>query len=277
MIRRAAFLLCAAQFLAHAAHAQSTYRLSSDADLPAPVRSAAGQIFLGESAEIASTIFALEDEHRFVTTGHVVQYILANELGVERGVERDLRSQEINLTLSSVARGSDHRGIFYMETFDASPEVFGGPMRFAWNDGIRLLSDVVVLRSELALPPLRLSRHEPYFGEQLFAIGYPASARDGPEHGLRISVGRRINPSGGLMLRIQALAPSLEMAAWQRMIVTDALCEEGMSGGALVNEFGEVVGVISHIVRTEGDTQSLTCTGLSLVDLEGLRQIWADF
>ena len=96
-------------------------------------------------------------------------------------------------------------------------------------------NDLAVLRISETLKPLKLGEFdfvEP--GEQVFAIGFPSPSSD--VHGENIYI------STGIVNAIRRIDTSPE-----RVIFTDAKMASGMSGGPLINDLGEVVGIVTLI------------------------------
>lgn len=95
------------------------------------------------------------------------------------------------------------------------------------------INDLAVLRVNESLPPLRLGYSgfvEP--GEQVFAIGFPAPSSKVHNDNIYISK--------GIVNSIRTIEESPE-----RVIFVDTRIGSGMSGGALINDLGEVVGIIT--------------------------------
>jgi molecular chaperone DnaK len=97
------------------------------------------------------------------------------------------------------------------------------------------INDIAVLKVRDPLKPLRLGEFgfvEP--GEQVLAIGFPAPTSS--VHSENIYISR------GIVNSIRKVPASLE-----RVIFIDAKIGSGMSGGPLINDLGEVVGIVTLI------------------------------
>jgi serine peptidase DegS len=90
-------------------------------------------------------------------------------------------------------------------------------------------TDLAVLKLDTSnLPPLGVSEQPPAVGDVVLAIGSPFGLGNTVTHGIVSAVGRQAAPG-----------------SYEDFIQTDAAINEGNSGGALVNAFGELVGINS--------------------------------
>jgi molecular chaperone DnaK len=97
-------------------------------------------------------------------------------------------------------------------------------------------NDLAIIRVNDMLKPFRLGEFtfvEP--GEQVLAIGFPIPSSS--VHGENIYVSR------GIVNSIRKVEASSE-----RVIFIDAKIGSGMSGGPLINDLGEVVGIVTFIL-----------------------------
>jgi len=104
-------------------------------------------------------------------------------------------------------------------------------------------NDIAVLKVRSGVPPLRLGEFdfvEP--GEQVIAIGFPLPESDDYQENIYISKGiiNAIKKTGG---------------STGRVIFIDAKIGRGMSGGPLINELGEVIGVLT-LIRYNFDAEN---------------------
>ncbi len=90
-------------------------------------------------------------------------------------------------------------------------------------------TDLAVLKLDLSnLPPLPVSDQTPAVGDVVLAIGSPFGLGNTVTMGIISALGRQVTPT-----------------SYEDSIQTDAAINEGNSGGALVNAFGELVGINS--------------------------------
>lgn len=104
--------------------------------------------------------------------------------------------------------------------------------------------DLAVLRVREALAPLRLGESsfvEP--GEQVLAVGSPSPGSGGHRENIYISSGI-VNS-----IRRTEISP-------ERVIFVDTKTGSGMSGGPLINELGEVVGIMTLVRYGRRPTKS---------------------
>ena len=104
------------------------------------------------------------------------------------------------------------------------------------------IEDVAILRVRAGLKPFRLG--EPGFvepGDQVVAIGYPAPSSNQPSENIYVSNGI-----------VNSIRPS--RISRERVIYFDAKIGPGMSGGPLINDLGEVIGIVTLLIT--GESQS---------------------
>ncbi len=90
-------------------------------------------------------------------------------------------------------------------------------------------TDLAVLKLDTSnLPPLPVSDQVPAVGDVVLAIGSPFGLGNTVTMGIISALGRQVTPT-----------------SYEDSIQTDAAINEGNSGGALVNAFGELVGINS--------------------------------
>ena len=90
-------------------------------------------------------------------------------------------------------------------------------------------TDLAVLKLDMSnLPPLPVSDQVPAVGDVVLAIGSPFGLGNTVTMGIISALGRQVTPT-----------------SYEDSIQTDATINEGNSGGALVNAFGELVGINS--------------------------------
>ncbi|HEY8009419.1 MAG TPA: trypsin-like peptidase domain-containing protein [Rudaea sp.] len=91
-------------------------------------------------------------------------------------------------------------------------------------------TDLAVLKLDTSnLPPLPVSDQVPAVGDVVLAIGSPFGLGNTVTMGIISALGRQVTPT-----------------SYEDSIQTDAAINEGNSGGALVNAFGELVGINSR-------------------------------
>ena len=116
--------------------------------------------------------------------------------------------------------------------------------------GWDLLADLAVLGPvNSSAQPLKLSESaEPVIGAEVFAIGYPTAPGDPPQPTL----------SRGIVSRYRHWD-----ATGLTYIQTDAAIEGGQSGGVLVSETGEIVGITGYTIGEANHSLSLASSDLA--------------
>ncbi len=97
-------------------------------------------------------------------------------------------------------------------------------------------TDLAVLKLDISeLPILAVSARAPAAGDVVLAIGSPFGLGNTVTMGIVSAIGRQVAPG-----------------SYEDFIQTDAAINEGNSGGALVNAFGELVGINSRTYSPSG-------------------------
>jgi S1-C subfamily serine protease len=130
-----------------------------------------------------------------------------------------------------------------------------GNLRTATIAGAAPCDDLAVLRvadhSGMETFPLGSQRHLKQ-GEQVVAVGYPASA----------SLDDNLSSTAGVVSRVQSsfLAPAPDAPSYPNVVQTDAALNPGNSGGPLIDERNQLVGV---------NTATLTSIGRAPIQGQG--------
>lgn len=158
-------------------------------------------------------------------------------------VERDLVVTNLHVALLGYSKGTDLIDQLTVEFFDG-PTIAPDKVRVPWGDGFR---DCAVLK----IPPVDVepvARARPYPGEDVYAIGAPLGLVSTVTRGI-VSHHRRYT-AGFRDVKI----------SW---VQTDAPINPGNSGGALVNRYGELVGIPTWRVFYSGEKEPRPVDNLS--------------
>lgn len=171
-----------------------------------------------------------------------------------------------------------------LEFFNSSPHLLGGDIS-NMNNVLGRASDVVRvhLPNTTALP-LSISKTSVKQGDTVYLLGYPMAtsnrssvgAVDSDGNSLRISVGNVISFADWKLRTGNNFGAQEESILQENMIFFDADCEHGNSGGPLVNENGEVVGIFMALYRdTQKGTPYRVCGALNTLDESKLADLWS--
>ena len=190
--------------------------------------SAAGSTAAGTRREVASTALNATQIYQRDSSGVVAIKAVTSE-GEDSGTGIVLNNSGLILTNDHVVAGAS--------SLTAAPGTSPSEARTATLVGEEANSDLALIRidpSGLNLKPLTLaSSSSVQIGDSVFAIGNPYGLDETLTRGIVSALGREISAPDGSPI--------------SGVIQTDAALNPGNSGGPLLNEQGEVIGVNSQI------------------------------
>jgi putative serine protease PepD len=211
--------------------------------------SAARAPAVGRRNEVANTTLTASEIYRLNSPG-VVSITASSPEGVDKGTGIVLNQKGLILTNDHVVAGATSLSI---KTGGSS-----GVTRAATLVGEEANSDLALIRVDpegLGLKPLKMSSSkEVHVGDQVYAIGNPYGLEETLTRGIVSGLDREIKAPDG--------------AAITGAIQTDAALNPGNSGGPLINQRGEVVGINSQIASdaasSEGSQPGSTGVGFAI-------------
>jgi len=173
-----------------------------------------------------------------------------------------------------------------MDLFNPDTRLFD--VKFGNNAFMFKLSDLVSLNVASAMPdrPLKIATRLPEVGDVVYGLGYPRKTKDRHStFGTEDSDGKQIWVSKGHVIstaewarRIDPDMPPLVKLAYDAyMIMTDFDVEHGDSGGPILNEQGEVVGVIQAMYPDLTTPHQILSGGLKIFSEPKLNKLWDMF
>jgi putative serine protease PepD len=203
----------------------------------------------GRRTEVANSTLTATQIYSLDSPG-VVSITASSAEGADKGTGIVLNRQGLILTNDHVVAGASSLSV---ATGSSS-----GTGRSATLVGEEANSDLALIRVNpegLGLEPLRMaSAKTVHVGDQVYAIGDPYGLEETLTRGIVSGLGREISAPDGSRIA--------------GVIQTDAALNPGNSGGPLINQQGEVIGVNSQIAsdatRTEGSQPGSTGVGFAI-------------
>jgi putative serine protease PepD len=203
----------------HAGHSATTVKASSAATLGGSS---------GTRREIASTTLTATQVYRQDSPGVVSIKAVTSE-GEDSGTGIVLNEKGLILTNDHVIKGAS--------SLTVSPGNSSSETRTATIVGEEANKDLALIRVDpagLSLKPLKIASSDAVqVGDAVYAIGNPYGLNETLTRGIVSALGREISAPDGAKI--------------SGAIQTDAALNPGNSGGPLLNEQGEVIGVNSQI------------------------------
>jgi len=246
----AAIFVAGATGAAIAAGAATLTGSSTSGGRTATPRSSSGRApATGGRSQIANTTLTASQIYRLDSPG-VVSVAAESAEGVDKGTGIVLNSKGLILTNDHVVQGAAALSI----TTGGS----SGSSHAAELVGEEANSDLALIRVNpegLGLTPLKMAASgDVHVGDQVYAIGNPYGLEETLTRGIVSGLDREIRAPDG--------------AAITGAIQTDAALNPGNSGGPLINQQGEVIGVNSQIAsdatRSEGSQPGSTGVGFAV-------------
>jgi putative serine protease PepD len=204
---------------------------STASESAATRRSAAGRRSeISNSTLTASQIYSLDSPG-------VVSITASTVGGVDKGTGIVLNKNGLVLTNDHVVEGAS--------ALSVATKSSSGAGRSATLVGEEANSDLALIRVNpegLGLHPLRMaSGNTVHVGDQVYAIGDPYGLEETLTRGIVSGLGREISAPDGSTI--------------SGVIQTDAALNPGNSGGPLINQQGEVIGINSQIASDAGTSE----------------------
>jgi putative serine protease PepD len=188
----------------------------------------------GRTSEIADTALSATQIYKDDSPG-VVAITATTADGEDKGTGIVLNKEGLILTNDHVIAGAT--------SLEVSVDGTGSKSTSATIVGEEANSDLALIKVDpagLGLEPLTLASSKSVeVGDQVYAIGNPYSLEETLTKGIVSALGREISAPDGAKIT--------------SAIQTDAALNPGNSGGPLLNDEGEVIGVNSQIASEEAD------------------------
>jgi len=203
----------------------------------------------GRLREIANTSLTASQIYSLDSPG-VVSITARSEAGEDEGTGIVLNNKGLILTNDHVVAGASSLSIKTHGSSEASH-----PATLVGEEANSDLALIRVNPEGLGLKPLKMaSSNKVHVGEQVYAIGNPYGLEETLTRGIVSGLGRTIAAPDG--------------TAITGAIQTDAALNPGNSGGPLIDQEGDVVGVNSQIAsdasRSEGSQPGSTGVGFAI-------------
>lgn len=199
--------------------------------------------------------------------------------------ERQNAIQDMPLTLALINRD----GIVQTSPVQKTPKLnFFAPLPYLLDGGMdhmnslmaRVSDEVEIKMNEKLDEPLPKASAAPNVGESVYLVGYPIATQDRGPLGQMDSDGQHQLVSTGHVIsyedfiaRTHAPIPQEFANVFRSQILfTDLDCEHGNSGGPVLNERGEVVGLF---MAFHNDAPDRVCIAITNFDKPSLKNLWS--
>lgn len=236
--------------------------------------------------------FLAQDDHTVYSVLHNFNDFLAvqvqkQSLFTSQEIRTGLKSQALPLVMVSANQDivfASKTNVATMAHFNANFDLFNldlGNNTFSFR-----LSDRVRLKvaTPLRAQPLKIASQLPKPGDRVYGVGFPAQttnrklkfgAKDSDGENLWISKGHVISTEEWMKRNDVDLPDAVKKAYDDYMVLVDFDVEHGDSGGPILNEKGEVVGVIETIDDDITTTPNGKMSGgLKIFDEAKLQKLW---
>lgn len=206
----------------------------------------------GGEIKVLGTGFVINPDGVFVTAKHVISdYLEVTSQGASREIQKDFALYV--LYLSAKKHGPENK-------------YYGGgflPLKIAWySDQLDIaycwLQRPIIEGTPLRLSTVGLSPGIPRVGEKLLAFGYYKSTAKLDEGKLIIDYSHETGLTHGKIIEVYDQYRDRSFLSFP-CFQTDALFKNGMSGGPVFNEKGNVCGVICSGVETVETQENTDC------------------
>ncbi len=239
------------------------------------------------------TLFLAKNQNTGFTNLHNFFQILSKQVQERNSVTRTEINDTLNLTpLFFGTTDTENQFNMFNPKTDFAQLIFFNPdvtlfdgTKEAMLKPLGRLSDV--LQINFSKPHqgsfLKIADKKPKVGDKLYLIGFPIATGDRKLLGVEDSDGTSISFSAGKMIDVSTWSKltgnslnSITLDLFDRhMILADFDCEHGNSGGPILNEQGEVVGIMMALWKDITKTPSpRICGGLNSIDRLELDSLW---
>lgn len=239
--------------------------------------------------------FLAEDHQSIFSALHNVSDLLAVQVEKQKLFSHDeIRSRLLNVALPLVMQDHANELVFSSKANMAVPRFLSAnrdiynlkmgdsTFKFRLSDLIRMS-----VASPIGKNPLQISARPPKVGDRVYGIGYPAAtfnrkadfhAQDSDGVSLWISKGHVISTEEFIRRTGYSFPEVVKTAFDEYMVLVDFDVEHGDSGGPIVNEDGEVIGIMQALFEDSTVTpHAIMSGGLKVFSEERLKKLWDRF
>lgn len=174
--------------------------------------------------------------------------------------------------------------------YNQSPTILPWPGRMERYRVDQQISDLALMQlgqTDLEFPGVRIARRLPADNERIYIMGFPRRTTNRPAGlnsagggNLYVSVGKKLPVADGLLKLAEFKQISSEQtvdewsAARDNLVVVDADCVPGNSGGPMLNADGEVFAIVTTYAERGSPPYESYCFGVQVTNLSQLRRAW---